>query len=101
MVTSIEQGSETASRCVCGKVHRVPLDTVVIDEDALERLVAYAVTRNWSWPFVVMDANTADVAGSRVIEALSRAGLGVSTFCFPERSGLLADETSCHASSRP
>lgn len=94
MVTSIEQGSETASRCVCGKVHRVPLDTVVIDEDALERLVAYAVTRNWSWPFVVMDANTADVAGSRVIEALSRAGLGVSTFCFPERSGLLADETS-------
>ena len=94
MITPIEPSSEAASRCICGMVHRVPIDTVVIDEDAVEQLVTYVLARNWSRPFVVMDANTTEVAGSRIIDALSSTGMGVSMFCFPERSGLLADETS-------
>ena len=67
---------------------------LVIDEHALEQLVAYVKERGWSSPFVVMDANTEEAAGSGVAGELSRANLRVTTFCFPERSGLLADETS-------
>jgi len=94
MVTRIEPGSQAVERCGCGRVHNVPIDTVVIADNAIEQLVAYAVVRKWSRPFIVMDANTADVAGSRVIGALSSASMAVSTFCFPERNGLLADESS-------
>ena len=94
MVTRIEPGSPPEERCVCGAVHRVPIDEVVIDEHAFERLVAYAEDRRWSRPFVVMDANTEEVAGSRVVEELSSANMRVTMLCFPERSGLLADEAN-------
>jgi glycerol-1-phosphate dehydrogenase [NAD(P)+] len=89
-----QAGSAEDDRCVCGAVHRVPIDVVVINEDALEQLVAYGKGHRWSRPFVVMDANTEEVAGSRVVEELSRANMHVASLCFPERSGLLADETS-------
>jgi glycerol-1-phosphate dehydrogenase [NAD(P)+] len=75
-------------------VHQVGLDAVVIDEGAIEQLVAYAEARRWSRPFLVMDANTEEVAGSRVKAALVSAGMAVATFCYSERSGLLADEAS-------
>ena len=80
--------------CACGVVHGTPTDTVVIDESAIEQLIAYSKGRGRSRPFVVMDANTEEAAGSRVIGDLSRSGLHVTAFCFPERQGLLADETS-------
>ncbi|MGO9581474.1 MAG: sn-glycerol-1-phosphate dehydrogenase [Acidimicrobiales bacterium] len=92
MVIRIEPGSPPEDSCVCGAVHHVPIDEVVIDDRAFERLVAYAVSRRWSRPFVVMDANTEEVAGSRVVEELSSANMRVTMFCYPERSGLLADE---------
>ena len=96
MVTRVvgNAGSPPNGQCACGAVHRVPTDRVVIDEHALEQLVAYVKERGWSSPFVVMDANTEEAAGSGVAGELSRANLRVTTFCFPERSGLLADETS-------
>lgn len=72
----------------------MPMDAVVIDEGAIDQVVAYAQSRRWSSPFVVMDANTEEVAGSRVVAAFVGAGMSVTTFCYPERSGLLADEKS-------
>ncbi len=80
--------------CICGAAHRVPIDTIVIDEFAIEKLGAYARARRWSRPFVIMDANTEEALGWRVVDELSRARTRVTTFRFPERSGLLADETS-------
>lgn len=67
---------------------------VVIDESAIEQLLAYMDARRWSKPFVVMDANTKEAIGSRVVQELSNAKLRVATCCFTERSGLLADERS-------
>jgi glycerol-1-phosphate dehydrogenase [NAD(P)+] len=80
--------------CVCGVVHDVPIDQIVIGDDWLEQLVAYARERRWSRPFVFMDANTEAVAGSRVVRELSKAGMNVTELCFSERSGLLADEAN-------
>jgi len=92
--TAINNESPPSDHCACGAVHGVPTDTVVIDESAVEQLVAYSKGRGWSRPFVVMDANTEEAAGSKVIDELSRSGLHVTAFCFPERDGLLANETS-------
>jgi len=80
--------------CVCGAVHEVPIDLIVVGDDWLEQLVAYAEGRRWSRPFVFMDANTEEVAGTRVVKELSKAGMSVTEFCFSERSGLLADEAN-------
>lgn len=80
-------------RCACGAVHRTTIDTVVIDDRAIERLGLYLKERGWSRPLVVMDANTAEVAGERVRAELKRAKLRALGHCFPERSGLLADES--------
>ena len=90
----VHDESPAGDHCVCGAVHRVPIDVVVIDERAVEHLATYAKGRRWSRPFVVMDANTEEVAGSRVIDELSRANMHVATLCFPERDGLLANEKS-------
>src|ERR1039458_3854992 len=92
MVSPTEPGLPADDRCVCGEFHRVPIDSVVIADNAVEQLVSYSQQREWSRPFVVMDANTEEVAGSRVADALSGANMGVATLCYPERNGLLADE---------
>ena len=94
MVTRNEQSppSRSEDRCPCGAVHQIPLDKIVIDDDATDELVAYLERRRWSRPFVVMDANTEEVAGAVVVEKLSGSGMVTRTLCFPERSGLLPDE---------
>ena len=63
MSTPIGVGPQASDSCVCGHVHRVPIDAVVIDDAAIDYLVAYAQRRHWASPFVVMDANTQEVAG--------------------------------------
>jgi glycerol-1-phosphate dehydrogenase [NAD(P)+] len=81
-------------RCACGAIHHVPIEVVVIDGQAIDELGDYVRGRGSTRPFVVMDANTEEVAGGRVVGELSRQGLQVAALCFPERRDLLADETS-------
>ena len=83
-----------SDRCMCGATHSVPIEVVVIGEDAMEQLGAYVRKHRWSKPLVIMDANTEEAAGSRVVNELSRAKMRVATCRFPERSGLLADESA-------
>ena len=87
-------GSVPPRACACGAVHHVPVEAVVIGEDAIEQLGAWARGRHFTRPFVVMDANTEEAVGRRVVRELSGEKLTVRTLCFPERDGLLADETS-------
>jgi len=83
-----------AARCVCGAVHPLPIERVVIAPSALDELIGFVSARRWSKPFVVMDANTEEVLGARVVRELRNEGLAGGTLSFPERSGLLADEDS-------
>ncbi len=96
MVTRTGAGPASAAGkpCACGVLHRVPIEAVVVADDWLEQLTAYADRRRWSKPFVFMDANTEEVAGSRVVDALAGEGRRVIRLCLPERSGLLADEAN-------
>jgi len=93
-LTTPRIGSRAHDRCVCGTAHHVPIDAIVIDECAIEQLCGYAMARRWSRPMVIMDANTEEAIGWRVVSELSRVKIRVAAFRFPDRSGLLADESS-------
>jgi glycerol-1-phosphate dehydrogenase [NAD(P)+] len=81
-------------RCPCGATHYHPNYVIAIDKSAIEKLGTYVGTRPPTKPLVVMDANTEEAVGWRVVRELSREERHVATLCFPERHGLLADETS-------
>jgi glycerol-1-phosphate dehydrogenase [NAD(P)+] len=75
----------------------VSIDEIAVGPDAIERLAAYAVAKSWSNALLVMDANTEEAAGRRVARELEGAGVGVGALCFPNRSGLAADENAVAA----
>ncbi len=76
---------------------RVAIDEIAVGSDAIERLAAYALSKNWPSALLVMDANTEQAAGRRVARELEGAGLGVAALCFGDRSGLAADEKAVAA----
>jgi glycerol-1-phosphate dehydrogenase [NAD(P)+] len=70
---------------VSGSPSGPPIE-VVIAEDALERLAK----RIDAPVLVVMDANTEEAAGARVVAELRAAGVDAEPLVFPQRSGLIA-----------
>lgn len=90
----LPDGSEP---CACGSTHPVAIDEIAVGPDAIERLAAYAVAKSWRNALLVMDANTEEAAGRRVARELEQAGVGVAALCFPNRSGLAADENAVAA----
>jgi glycerol-1-phosphate dehydrogenase [NAD(P)+] len=65
---------------------KLPRLEVVIGDDAVDRL-GERVDRP---ALVVMDANTEEALGERVLAELRAAGVDAEALVFPERSGLLA-----------
>jgi glycerol-1-phosphate dehydrogenase [NAD(P)+] len=59
---------------------------VVIADDAVERLSAYVAEHGWNGPLVVMDANTREAVGERVLASFGDA----DPFVFEQRSALYA-----------
>src|SRR5665213_1841894 len=86
--------SDLDYRCSCGSLHPIDIEMVVISDTAIDELVSYGERHSWSRPFVVMDANTEEVLGGEVIEALRGRSMLPESLSFPERSGLLADAKS-------
>jgi glycerol-1-phosphate dehydrogenase [NAD(P)+] len=69
-----------------------PKIEVVIAQDAIERLAAYADIERWPSALLVMDRNTQEAVGVRVAQTFRDAGVDIRELVFPQRSGLLADE---------
>jgi glycerol-1-phosphate dehydrogenase [NAD(P)+] len=72
-------------------VNRPPID-VVLAEDAVEQLARWASAQGWREALVVMDANTEEAAGARVVAELRDARIDVHEYVFGQRTGLLAGE---------
>jgi len=66
---------------------------IVVADDAIERLVAWAGAQGWSRVLVVADRNTFDAAGLRVVARLQDAGIGADTLVYGQRDGLRAGES--------
>jgi glycerol-1-phosphate dehydrogenase [NAD(P)+] len=63
----------------------------VVGADAFDRLAARGREERWPGALAVMDANTEEAVGAPLAAALERAGVSMTRFVFPQRSGLLAD----------
>ena len=64
------------------------MTTVHVGHDAIARLVSSWPTEAGERALVVMDSNTEQAAGGRVLEALRAAGVAAEPLLFKERSGL-------------
>jgi glycerol-1-phosphate dehydrogenase [NAD(P)+] len=67
-----------------------PLPKVVLGDDALQQLAAYAGEHRWRDALLVMDPNTEEAAGSSVAAELAGADIRCPSLLFPQRSGLRA-----------
>ncbi len=76
---------------------RFEIEQIVLEADAIDRLIAYAQAERWGGALLVMDANTEEAAGAVVERQLQGAGVRVSAVRFSQRSGLLADEQAVEA----
>lgn len=84
----------TAACPSCGGHHENPLEELWLQAGALERLGRFVADKGWRRLLVVADANTAEVLGDQVASALAAGGHDVARLVFPQRTGLLADETA-------
>lgn len=65
---------------------------IVLSDDAIERLAAYASAARWPRALVVMDPNTEAAAGARVASELRASGVAVEELVLDGRGTLKADE---------
>jgi len=84
----------TSFSCACGRVHQVPVRTLLYEADAVGSLPE--ILGQNSRVAVVADVRTWDVCGARAYAALKQAGLGVSRIIVPDgaKGGPICDDTT-------
>ena len=88
---SIQAYLDRSFACGCGKTHRTSLKHVVIEPDALQKAPDVARSLGAKKVFVVSDVHTHRAAAERLEALLAAAGLGVSSYVFPDEE-LVPDE---------
>lgn len=78
--------------CTCGRQHFVPIEQIVVSDDALEQLTAYVKRKSFGQMVVVCDPNTYHVFGSNVQHALLTAGIHSEIKILTSDHDLLPDE---------
>lgn len=78
--------------CACGRTHVVPIEAVVVAEDALAQLQHFVEARGFQRILVVADVNTWAVLGEAVVEALAPSQPHMALQVFPHRQDLRPDE---------
>ena len=63
--------------CDCGRQHTADLKAAKVGAGALNSLPGYMSRFGWSYPFLICDPITYDIAGKRTAEILEAAGLKV------------------------
>jgi len=90
----------TSFSCVCGRVHEVPVKTLMYEAGAVGSLAGIIHQSSGGvaaeGAVVVADLRTWDVCGARAYDALKRAGLEVSRVIVPDRAkgGPICDDTT-------
>lgn len=72
--------------CSCGKTHSAGVDSVIIENGAVLKLVDYANKYGVKKAFIVCDKNTYKVAGERVESLLKGGNINYSKYVFNENS---------------
>lgn len=83
--------------CSCGKEHFMDMDNVIIESGALKKVVETVKSYQAKEPLIIADENTYRVAGKRVAELLTEAGIIFQTHIFPGKPTLVPDEATAGA----
>ena len=79
---------EEGFACGCGRMHKAyPLRYLAIASDCLDRVIDALEQLNVKKPFVIMGEHGRAAAGLRVMDALSRAGIGFSSLLAASAAG--------------
>lgn len=78
--------------CNCGKEHRVDIDDIVIEKEAIVFLPSLIKQYNFKKIFIVADANTYKVAGEITETALQGNGFDLKKYIFEDEEHLIPDE---------
>jgi len=78
--------------CNCGKEHRVDVDDIVIEKEAITFLPSLINQYNFKKIFIVADINTYKVAGEIVETVLKGNRFGFKKYIFKDKEHLIPDE---------
>ena len=73
-------------KCKCGKIHESGVLSVISGSGAVEKLPEALLSLGAKRAYVIADQNTYAVCGERVIELLSKSGIGYTKFVFNSAS---------------
>lgn len=82
---SIADYLNRAFPCNCGREHSVPIKYIHIGDDALDYLSTILINDNFYNPFLLYDATTIEVAGSKINSRLKENGLSFQSYILPEK----------------
>ena len=71
--------------CSCGKIHKTSLEAYTVKKGAVLELADYVKKYGAKKAFFVSDVNTYAVAGDKICEILSGAGIAYSKYVFAEK----------------
>lgn len=83
---------KTEFTCNCGREHRVDIDNIVIEKEAIVFLPSLINQYNYKKIFIVADANTYKVAGEITETALQGNGFDLKKYIFEDEEHLIPDE---------
>jgi len=83
---------KTEFTCNCGREHRVDIDNIVIEKEAIVFLPSLINQYNFKKIFIVADANTYKVAGEITETALQGNGFDLKKYIFEDEEHLIPDE---------
>ncbi len=83
---------KTKFTCNCGKEHKVDIDNIVIEKEAIAFLPSLINQYNFKKIFIVADTNTYKVAGEITETVLRRNGFDLKEYIFEDEEHLIPDE---------
>jgi glycerol-1-phosphate dehydrogenase [NAD(P)+] len=83
---------KTKFTCNCGKEHRVDIDNILIEKEAIAFLPSLINQYNFKKIFIIADANTYKVAGEITETALQGNGFDLKKYIFEDEEHLIPDE---------
>lgn len=83
---------KTKFTCNCGKEHRVDIDNIVIEKEAIAFLPSLINQYNFKKIFIIADVNTYKVAGEITETALQGNGFDLKKYIFEDEEHLIPDE---------
>ncbi len=79
--------------CSCNRIHRAPIHTIIIEEEAIMKLPQVIISTGCQKPFLLYDLTTYSLVGSKAEEILNHCGIPFSFHTLSEEEPIPNEET--------